>query len=188
MPKFPPKVPGVGDLHSLLALLEIAKSRDKWLSDARKILDANLKAVRLLGAEEDIQKNLDSADRVKAAADRAMDNARAASESIVEEAEAKAAKREMALDAREKTFEDSMGMLTDKLNKDRAAFENKSSETTFKQNALQRALDERLESVKAREKAVGPRENRAETRLETAKAMKAEAEALEARLKAAMAA
>ena len=187
MPKFPPKVPGVGDLHSLLALLEIAKSRDKWISEAKKILDANQKAVRLLGAEEEIQQALDRADRTKAAAERAMDAARAQSESIVEDAEAKCAKREKALSDREKAFDERMKAENEALAANKVQFDALSGGRTLKQNAMAKKLDDRESNVTSREKAIGAREKRAEGQLETAKSMKADAEAKFARLQAALA-
>lgn len=185
-PVLPPNVPGVGDLHSLLAHLEHAENRTKLLAEVKSALDANQKAVRLLGAEEDIQKSLDHADRVKAAAERAMDTARAQSESIVAESEAQCAKRVKSLDEREETFEHSMGMLTDKLNKDRAVFENKSGEMAVKQNATQIRLDDLRAGIAEREKAISGREAAAEAKLATAKEMRDAAEAAQDRMKAAL--
>lgn len=185
-PVLPPNVPGVGDLHSLLAHLEYADKRSAWIAEAKKVLDANLKAVRLLGAEDEIQKNLDKADRLKADAQRAMDNARAQSEVIVEKSGAECAKRAKDLDEREAAFESRMASMNKDLAEKTQKAETDISERTVKLNALEAKLKAQADDLAKRENAISPREKRVETQMEAAKAMKAEAEAMKSRLQAAM--
>jgi len=188
MPKFklPPPVPGVGDLPNLLVFLEHAKRRDKWISDAKKVLEDNQKAVRLLGAEEEIQKNLDRAQKEKDSAIRAMDNARAASQSITEDAEKKFTKREADLKAAEQAHVERMAKENSALSAKIADFEAAESRSKVKLKTAQDALEARLKDVSLRESAISAREKRAETNLEKAKAMKAEATQAIERVRAAM--
>lgn len=174
--KFPPPVPGVSDLHNLLIHLEQAKARDKWITDATKILEENQKAVNLLGAKETIQKNLDKAERAKDKAERAMDNARAAAQSITDDAEAKFAAREAALVTNEKELQDRMTKENNELREKIALSEEADVKRKNLHNSAQQALNSRTDDITKREGAIAARERRADNKLAEAKKMRAEAE------------
>lgn len=183
MANMPKPVPGVRDLHGLLIYLERSKERDKWLADAKKVLDANLKAVRLLGAEDEIQRNIDKSDRLKAKADRALEDARAVAESITDDAEDRFSKREGDLVKNEAAFTERMKKENDALRERTSLVEGKESEQHVGQIAAQQAFDVLNEDIAKREKSIKGRESRADNLMTAAKTMKAEAMALTENMK-----
>jgi len=189
MPKVKPLplIPGVGDLPNLLIYLEHAKQRDKWISEAKKVAEANQKAARLLGAEDKIEKDLQFAEKSKANAGKLLESAKAQAESIAEEAERKFSAREKTLLDGEKALENRINSENRILREKIDIFEAREAESRRRMEAMDADVKARIAAVSSREKAAETKEKRADSRLEEAKEMKAEAKRKAERILAAAA-
>ena len=185
--ELPPAVPGVQNLHALVTLLNHAGESAKWLKDAQKILDANEKACKLMGAPDELEAALEAVEKAEAKAKTTLESAAARASSIAAEAEAKFAQREKAITEREGAFADLQNETNKNSSAEKAAWTDKLTRREREVAAAEESQKAYSEELAEREKAVVKREKAAEAKMTTAMEIQQSAMNVQKRLTAALA-
>ena len=173
------QMPGLRDPTAFFRFLDDVKERDAWLKTARKVVEDNRKAVRLLDAPDKIESDLKKAEKAKEKADNALADALAASDSMLDEAARKYAEAEEKVNSLKASYESSVKTRNAAFNKKRDEMEAQArqrmseiAETEARLVKMEKELAKREKSVSQRERNVSDLEEESRNAQQRAKEMR----------------